>query len=278
MNSKLKYATIADIGIYDIFFYDIKKEAELVTFCKQEGISFLPSKNRKQLYKLVEDRFILHELSPELCIKPYERIFEQDTLKKFKALNHNEIHFIVEDDLIKGVVHIIDYNSEFIQVELYRVLFKFEVQLRELLVRKNFTNEDFIEWVTNKVESEKDNNSRKFWLSRLDQLLPKDPKKMKDVIIKRKEFKPFQTFYLSELLRFAFDKKVIDRSKIDLDKITSLRNQVAHSNNLTTYTNEEGQLIYNYDNLSIYVERINAFFRAYDYLLIKIDMDYMSSK
>src|SRR5690606_1749651 len=192
MNSKLKYATIADIGIYDIFFYDIKKEAELVTFCKQEGISFLPSKNRKQLYKLVEDRFILHELSRELCIKPYERIFEKDTLKKVKALIHKEIQFIVEDDLIKGVVHIIDYKSEFIQVELYRVLFKFEVQLRELLVRKNFTNEDFIEWVTNKVESEKDNNSRKFWLSRLDQLLPKDPKKMKDVIIKRKEFKPFQ--------------------------------------------------------------------------------------
>lgn len=278
MNSKLKYATIADIGIYDIFFYDIKKEAELVTFCKQEGISFLPSKNRKQLYKLVEDRFILHELSSELCIKPYERIFEQDTLNKFKALNHNEIHFIVEDDLIKGVVHIIDYNSEFIQVELYRALFKFEVQLRELLVRENFTNEDFIEWVANKVESEKDNNSRKFWLSRLDQLLPKDPKKMKDAITKRKEFKPFQTFYLSELLRFAFDKKVIDRSKIDLDKITSLRNQVAHSNSLTTYTNEEGQLIYNYDNLSIYVERINTFFRAYDYLLMKIDVDLMSSK
>lgn len=271
MINKLKYATIADIGIYDLFFYEEAKKVKLIEFCKQNGITFLPSKNRRQVYKLVDNKFELQDLLPKLCIKPYERIFDQLTLTKFSSLDHNEIHFIVENDLIKGVVHIIDYNSEFIQVELYRALFKFEVHLRNLLVKNKFTNNDFIYWVKFKTESCRDNNSKEHWQRRLNDLLPSDPIKLNKVIQKRKEFKPFQTFYLPELMRFASDKKVVDKSIVNIDKITTLRNQIAHSNNLTTYIKEDGQLIYNYNNLTKYVEQINVFFKAYEYLLLKID-------
>jgi hypothetical protein len=273
MINKLKYATIADIGVYDLIFYDKSKEQELIDFCKVNGISFLPSKNRKEVYKWVKDGFERQPLTIELCIKPYERIFNLETLERFNSFNYNEIHFIVENNLIKGVVHIIDYNSEFIQVELYRALFKFEIHLRDLLVKKKITNEDFIHWVKFKAENEKDNNSRNHWRKRYDEINPSDPKKFQKVLSKRKEFKPFQTFYLLELLRFASDKKVIDKSKIDMNKISKLRNQVAHSNNPTTYTKEEGQLVYNYTNLKTYVEEINAFFRAYEYLLLEVDYE-----
>lgn len=271
MINKLKYATIADIGIYDLFFYEEAQETELIKFCKQNGITFLPSKNRKQVYKLLGNKFELQDLSPKLSIKPYERIFDEATLTKFSSLDHNEIHFIVENDLIKGVVHIIDYNSEFIQVELYRALFKFEVHLRNLLVKDKLTNEDLISWVRFKSESEKDKNSKKHWQRRLDDIAPDDPIKLDKILTKRKEFKPFQTFYLSELMRFASDTKVIDKKIVDIDKITTLRNQIAHSNNLTTYIKEEGQLIYNYHNLTKYIGKINAFFRGYEYLLLRID-------
>ena len=270
MINKLKYATIADIGTYDLFFYEEAKETKLIEFCKQNGITFLPSKNRKQVYKLVENKFELQDLSPELCIKPYERIFDQTTLNKFGSLNHNEIHFIVENDLIKGVVHIIDYNSEFLQVERYRALFKFEVYLRSLLVKNKFTNEDFIDWVRLRTESYK-SYDKQHWRKRLKDIEPDDPIKLKKTVNKRRDFKPFQTFYLSELLHFAANKQVVDKDIVDIAKITTLRNQIAHSNNLTTYKKEDGQLIYNYANLTKYVKEINAFFRAYEHLLLKID-------
>lgn len=271
MINKLKYATIADIGVFDLIFYDEKKVKELSLFCTINGISYLPSKNRKTIYKLEGGCFKEKALTPELCIKPYELIFSKETLEKFMFFNYNEVHFIVEDDLIKGVVHIIDYNSEFIQVELYRALFKFEVNLRELLVKENYTNEDFISWVKDKSEISKDKNSRKHWEKRYEEINPSDTIKLDKVLAKRKEFKPFQTFYLLELLRFASDKKVIDKSKVDIDKISSLRNQVAHSNNLTTYSKEDGQLIYNYKFLAKYVDQINAFFKAQEYLLFTKD-------
>lgn len=269
MINKLKYATIADIGVYDLIFYDSNREEELIQFCNLNGISFLPSKDRKSIYKLEDNRFNRQNLSSNLSIRPYELIFSKDTINKFSYHNHNEIHFIVEDDLIKGVVHIIDYNSEYIQVELYRSLYKFEVNLRELLVKEGLTNDDFVDWVKNKADTTKDNNSRNHWLKRYDDLHPSDPNKLEKIILKRREFKPFQTFYLLELLRFASDKLIIDKTKIDIDKICSLRNQVAHSNNFTTYTIEDGQLIYNYNNLIKYVEQINAFFKAYEYLTLE---------
>lgn len=271
MINKLKYATIADIGVYNLIFYNKAIELELVEFCKTNGISFLPSKNRKEVYKLVENGFELKPLTAELCIKPFERIFDLETLERFNSFNHNEIHFIEEDNLIKGVVHIIDYNSEFIQVELFRALYKFEVHLRELLVKEKLINEDFIDWVQYKAENEKDKNSQRYWEKRYEEINPSNTKKLEKVLEKRREFKPFQTFYLLELLRFAVDKKVLDKTRIDIDKISTLRNQVSHSNNPTTYTSVEGQLIYNYINLKNYIAQINAFFRAYEYLFLEID-------
>ncbi|MBB1139292.1 MULTISPECIES: hypothetical protein [Myroides] len=271
MINKLKYATIADIGIYDLLFYEEAQETKLIDFCTQNGITFLPSRNRKQVYKLLGSKFELQDLSPKLCIKPYERIFDEETLTKFSFLDHNEIHFIVENDLIKGVVHIIDYNSEFIQVELYRALFKFEVHLRTLLVENNFTNDDFINWVRFKSETDKDKNSKEHWQKRLDIIAPNDQTELEKVINKRKEFKPFQTFYLLELMRFASDKKVIDKRIVDINKIATLRNQIAHSNDLTTFSKEKGQMVYNYKNLNRYVRQINAFFKAYEYFQLRIE-------
>lgn len=265
MIHNLKYATISDIGIYDLIFYDEANEIKLINFCADNGITFLPSKDRKYVYELKERKFEKKELEEELCVNPYDRIFEGEVIEKFGAVNHNEIRFIIENGLIKGVVHIIDYNSEFIQVELYRAIYKFETNLRELLYINGFNNEDFISWVQFRLETDKDKNSRNHWERRLQEI------KSEKEELKRKEFKAFQTFYLNELLRFASDKGVISKEKVDIHQINTLRNQVAHSNNLTTYVKKNEELIYNYRNLKKYVMQINSFFRAYDYINLKIE-------
>lgn len=266
MINKLKYANVSDIGIYDLIFYDENIIDELIQFCKLNGITYLPSKDRKNIYKLNENQFTLESLTEDLSINPYDRIFEEKTLLKFNKIDHNEIRFIIENDSIRGVVHIIDYNSEFIQVELYRSLFRFEVNLRKLLCQYGYENDDFISWVCDKAISEKNKNSQRHWKQRLESL-----KKEED---SRREFKQFQTFYLQELLRFASDKKVINKKYINIDSLHKLRNRIAHSNDLTTYKKDEDKLLYNYSNLEIYIKQINDFFVAFDYLNDKMILSY----
>src|SRR5690606_36438939 len=125
------------------------------------------------------------------------RVFDQDTLNKFKQVNHNEIRFIVENDLIKGVVHIVDYNNEFLQVQLYRALFLFESNLRKLLALNGKTNDDFIDWVRNKVVLDL---NKGHWKLRLSSIIPKDVNKREEKKQLRDDLYPFQTFYLWELM------------------------------------------------------------------------------
>ena len=42
MINKLKYATISDIGVSTLFFYDSNKEEECHEFCRNNLISFFP--------------------------------------------------------------------------------------------------------------------------------------------------------------------------------------------------------------------------------------------
>ena len=51
----------------------------------------------------------------------------------------------MENDLIKkGGVHIVDYNSDYTGIELFKALLKFAQNLRQLLLNKYQTNDDFI--------------------------------------------------------------------------------------------------------------------------------------
>lgn len=43
MINRLKYATIADIGIYDLVFYNETNIADNIKFAKENGITYLPS-------------------------------------------------------------------------------------------------------------------------------------------------------------------------------------------------------------------------------------------
>lgn len=271
MINRLKYATIADIGIYDLVFYDESKVEKNIQFAKDNGITYLPAKNRKEVYKLVDDNFVKTSLGETLKINPFDLVFDKNTLEKFRQVNHNEIRFIVENDLIKGVVHIVDYNNEFLQVQLYRALFLFESNLRKLLVLDGKTNDDFIEWMKNRFAKEKDENSKKHWQERLSSIIPEDDARLQKVLEERKDLGQFQSFYLREILRFAGDLKLIDKSIYKISNISDLRNQVAHSGDFTTSDiDSDGNLIFNFNRLSKFINDISEFFVAYDDLLLKV--------
>lgn len=266
MINKLKYALISDIGIFNPTFYDENNEAELKDFCASWGIDYLPGKDRKTIYKLVDGQFQKHEPHPQLIVKPYYRIFDSRTIDGFEAYKPNEIRFIVEEGLIKGVVHIIDYNNEFIQVELYRSMYRFERYLRRFLLKKGKRNRDFIDWVYHRSKTSNSENDRHFWNRRYDALMPSNKDKQTEIILKRRELNPFQTFYLKELMIFAVDNNLLDKKHISIEKINDLRNLIAHSNNPTPFEKRDGVAVFNFDNLKEYVDKVQAFFEAFDYL------------
>lgn len=271
MIQKLRYATVADIGVYDMTFYDKRKKEELVKFCEQHKISFLPAKNRIDIYKLKNNDFYKvqgeerERMIRTFSIQPEARIFVKDTLERFHLRSHDEIRLIMDNDRIQGVVHIIDYNNEFIKVEFYRALYNFERNLRKILIREGLTNEDFLAWVEEQGETGNEQDKH-FWNSRLSKLSTKNE------VDKRETINPFQAFYLNELLQYAIDIGVLpDLKYIDKKAITDLRNSIMHANDVTSVTVEGGETtIYHFDNLKEFVENANRFFSAYVYLEDKL--------
>lgn len=85
--------------------------------------------------------------------------------------------FVIENEKIVGVVHIVDYNNEFVAVELYRAFFRFENNLRNLLVRKKYNNGNSLQCIGFQIDIEiKDNNNSDYWTKKYQSYFPIDEK------------------------------------------------------------------------------------------------------
>ena len=260
MIRNLKYAIIADIGIFNPLFYDEQKKEELAHMCRENGITYLPAKSRKSAYKLVNNQFVETKIEEHLKVNPYDKLFAQETINKFEKVNSNEIRFIMEHDEIKGVVHIIDYNNDFIDVELFKALLQFETNLRQLLIKNGLNNESFISWVREKPES---SNEGSHWNRRLYQLNYQKED--------RENANTFQTFYLKELMLFADSKNLLELYNSEIEDINELRNQLAHNKDVITYSDKNGSIIYNFEGLQTFANQMKDFFYAYEVLAERVE-------
>lgn len=254
MINKLKYATISDIGITDVIFFNDTKNQELVEFCRKNGISYLPARNRETIYKLDDEEFTETTLKEDFIVNPFDRIFDLETLEKFEKVDHNEIRFIVENGKIKGVVHIVDYNNEFLTVELYRAFFRFENFIRQILILNRKSNADLLSWLESKATKDKPDGH---WSRRYNQLLLHSSAMM--------ELNPFQLFYLRELMSFAKKSKLLIIDSADLEMVCTFRNDIAHSKDVTSQNvDKKGMVIYNFENLKNFVGKAQTFFKIYE--------------
>lgn len=260
MNNSLQYATIADIQTTELYFYDKDKEDSLKVFCTNNGISFLPSKDRLSIYKLTDNGFTEVELSNELTIKPNYLLFSDETLKVFEDGDSSEVRFVTLNNRILGVVHIADYNKSFIYFELYKLLYHLESNIRELLYKAGKTNDDIINWMYEKgIKND-------YWKNRYQAHHPLDEKKLAKAIKKRLELPPFQTFLLSDLINtlhsFGLVEKHFNKS---IEAVTSIRNWVMHLKHVTSIMeSEEKEVVYNFETLKTFVKDVNQVFLAFD--------------
>ncbi|MET3113464.1 hypothetical protein AAKU52_001189 [Pedobacter sp. CG_S7] len=267
MINKLKYATISDIGVRDLIFYDVSNKEHLIDFCRKNGISYLPTRDRKGIYKLYNNDFVKDELSADLSVNSFDMLFADQTLEKFEKINSNEIRFILDNGKIRGVVHIIDYNNEFLYVELYRAILRFENNLRTVLIRYGFDNRDFIDWIYGQSINQKRESKREFWAKRYLELIPDDLDKLNKTELIRRDANPFQTFYLKELLLYFVSKRIVNGNDIAIEELCNLRNLIMHSKDVTTYlVGLNGTVIYNFEGLKTFVNNCKKFFLSYEVL------------
>lgn len=266
MIENIKYSTISQIYVKDLKFYNDESKQDLILLCSELGITFIPDKDRTSIYKLVDSNFVKSEFTEDLKCNPYDRIFDLETLNKFEKGNHDEVLFVIDNNKIKGVVHIVDYNNEFIYFEFYKLIFHFEKNLRDLLKKHNESNDNLIEWMHQKSISSSSNNSKNFWKIRYEQCIPYDLKKKEILIKKRKECSPFQTFYLNDLLHYCCSKGYISAEiKKNIDSINKVRNWVAHNQEIISKNVSKIEIpLYNIEGLKKFVTNANIFFEAYE--------------
>lgn len=266
MLESVRYSTISDICVTDLFFYDENKKNDLVKFCRGYKISYLPDRDRNSCWELTDSDFKHIESIPaNFSCSPTDLIFDNKTIEKFKQGNQDEVMFVVENNMIKGVVHIVDYNNPDIYVELYRMLLKFEQNLRKLLIENGYKNEDILEWFDMKGRKETTSNARKHFKHKVNYYNGDEEKK------KRINANPFQTFLLSELLYFIIDFQLVEISEDDEEKIRELRNWIAHSKDVTTIRPNLEHPVYNIKGLKSFIDLVKSFFNSYDVLELNLE-------
>ncbi|MWW23146.1 hypothetical protein [Algibacter lectus] len=262
MIDNIKYATISDIYVKDLMFYNENDIPNLIKFCKNNNITCLPGRDRKSCYKLIGHEFKSAKLSPDLVCNPTDLLFDSKTLDKFKSGNHDEVLFVIEKKTIKGVVHVTDYNNSFINFETYKLVYQFENLIRKYLIKKNETNDSLISW----MKEEGQNNSH--FEKRYKECMPDDYSKKEMEKNRRLNFNPFQTFFLNDLLYFLISKNYLS-SKFNVNSVESIkivRNWVAHNKDLA-HLKFGGQFpIYQIKELERFVKHINIFFERYEEL------------
>jgi hypothetical protein len=264
MIESVKYATISNIYVKDLIFYDKGKEQRLIEFCEKNGISHLPDADRKTIYKLNQDKFTVVPLTDDLICHPFDRLFDENTISKFENGDHDEVMFVIEDDVIKGVVHIVDYNNDFLNIEFYKASYNIERMLREYLIAVGETNNSLLNWMQEKA------STNKFWENRYNQCMPSNNEKREQLIKKRKDLVEFQSFYLNDLLLFAASNKLVsDKFKKNIEAVKQVRNWVAHSKDLAYRSEEIDKPLYKIKELKNFVANANQFFECYEELEFK---------
>lgn len=255
MIDKIKYATVSNIYVRDLIFYNENDIPDSIKFCEDNNITYLPGKDRKSCYKLIEDEFRSVKLSTDLVCNPTDLLFDSKTIDKFRSGNHDEVLFVIDKKIIKGVVHVTDYNNSFINFETYKLVYQFENLLRNYLIKKNETNDSLISW----MREESQNNSH--FKKRYNVCMPSDVSKREVEQNRRLNFNPFQTFFLNDLLFFLISKNYASHkfNKGSIESITKVRNWVAHNKDLAHLKFGDQYPIYQIKELEQFAKHINVF-------------------
>ncbi|WNJ19300.1 hypothetical protein [Pontibacter sp. G13] len=190
-----------------VVYFDSEYAEECAQFCATRYISSLPDISQSGLYHKYNretEEFTRTEIPPEQIVHPMEDIFQHGMVEKFQTY---ELLFVMEHGSLLGVVHFSDYNRPEVYEEVYQKLYKLERGLIFLIVEyAEKKREDLIEFAQGKPA-----------------------RKDLELAVTRRDFSIFK-MTLKEIMAFS---SAIELLNINApEKITLLRNRIAHSEDL----------------------------------------------
>ena len=207
--------TFKEIMQSRILFYDSEQEEACREICNRLKIDNMPAIDGKSNFKLINGAFKSQKIKNVNKVDIYQHLFEEKLLEQFEANDHNVL-FVFEGNVMQGVVHICDYNSDIVLRAIQEEILRFERNLRTLLILSAFNNQHILDYLKDKAEANcffkgKYNfySERKSEMSQLGE---------------------FQLFDFSILLDFCNSKHSIKCFKTagDSDRLRELRNIAMH--------------------------------------------------
>jgi hypothetical protein len=272
MLNKLKYATISDIFISNLRTYNGGNGQELLNLCNQFNFSYVPGEDRESIFKIEGDQLKLIELNENMICRPNDLIFHRDAIIRFKNSGTDGLLFVMDQDKIVGVVHFIDYNTEFVYVELFKAFFRFEGVLRNLLIENGLCDEVYHLFLDEKSKNDESESQREHYLRLYKTHIPDSENARIKKEKRRNDFGPFQTLLFSELLDYGNSIKIWPKQvRSATHDLKELRNWVAHYKDIGSKRgiNKESiadEDVHDLSSLEEFVEKMNSFVRAYESL------------
>ncbi|GAB4415984.1 MAG: hypothetical protein OHK0039_25000 [Bacteroidia bacterium] len=193
-----------------IVYYDKEFRDECLEFCRVRNIEYLPDINdtvHLHYYDTQANRFEQRKIQEKQVLHPEAYIFGAGIEHVFLRY---PVIFIIDRDLLQGVVHFSDYNHPLVYKALYEKLYRLERGMIHLLLNYGrFVETDFAE------------------------VLKEEGGKLGDKLIDRSFFVRHKVS-LTKIMLFARNRKLLKINS--LEKISLLRNKIAYSEDLVLRT------------------------------------------
>ena len=172
----------------NVIYFDKQKSKTCEKICKTLHIDCFPDIKQKAYWILNSGEWVKRKLNYKL--NNIEDSFNENLLGLFEK-NDSHIIFTTNFSFINGVIHFTNYENEFVYSNLYRNLNTFEKNLRNLIYHFEFSDDDYLKFLTTHKIPRTKGDYKKYLENRV--------LKLKTASDKR----PFEHLYLSELMEFV---------------------------------------------------------------------------
>lgn len=206
----MKFLPVRDIMTEDLYFYDPAMRDICIKFCIDRKISYLPGLDAdSQIFKIDGDEANPYILEEGQKINVSMDAFSAELMEKFEKYS---VLFVFNANRLAGLIHFSDYDREPAMLYLYSLIMEIEKNLRLILRREGFSNDDIYKFfVDEALENEYYKKQKEEYEKNGDKYATREP---------------FQEFYLLDLIAFTRKNKIVE---IDSGKVKQIRNSIAHS-------------------------------------------------
>lgn len=262
--------TFEDIMQANILYYDKISEAACYDICGHLKIDNMPSIDGQHFYELTKDIFLKKKIENMHKISVDSDLFDKDLLNQFKANMHN-ILFVFEETVMKGVVHISDYNRDIVLQKIQDDVLSFERKLRQLILLNNYKNGDMRKFFEYQKSIKKKKGDIDYWSAKIINY----DKREQEI----NSLGQFQLFEFTDLMKFAASSFSNTIHKIDtytinhktkggIEILRELRNMAMHGKNPVSTENDTQ--IYSLESLHYLIDSLFVLRQEYTSVSLKI--------